>query len=123
MDAIEMIESMQKGKENTPAWMVGEQLKDLCRLAPKNAELIATDLEQKSMSLEAAAGKIKELADEKHKKNKGSCICVTPIEAENVLRKFYGLPEIVDGDSGRAKLTPTGDEASGGEVIDLADFL
>lgn len=44
MNAIEMIEAQQKGKENTPAWMVGEQLKDICRSDRHCAEIVAQDL-------------------------------------------------------------------------------
>lgn len=31
MNVFEMITAQQKGKENTAAWMVGEQLKEICR--------------------------------------------------------------------------------------------
>ncbi len=44
MDAIQMIEAQQQGKENTPAWMVGEQLKDICRAEPDSAKLVREDL-------------------------------------------------------------------------------
>ena len=30
MTVFEKIEAQQKGKEGTPAWMVGEQLKEIC---------------------------------------------------------------------------------------------
>ena len=73
--------------------MVGEQLKDICAGDPHCAELVAQDLENKDMSIQKAAGKIKAFADELHKKQKGNCVCVPPNEAEKIIRKVYGLPE------------------------------
>ena len=73
--------------------MVGEQLKDICAADPHCAELVAQDLENKDMSLEKAAAKIKAYADELHKKQKGNCVCVPPNEAERIIREFYGLPK------------------------------
>ena len=107
--AIGMIEAQQAAeKGRTAPWMVGEQLKDICRAEPASAELIAQDLENPAMSLKEAEKKIKAYAD-KHKT--GSFACVTPAEAEQILREFYGLG---------------GAAASGkreGKVIDLADFF
>lgn len=107
--AISMIEAQQaKEKGRTAPWMVGEQLKDICRAEPSGAELIAQDLENKKMSLQEAEKKIKAYADN-HKT--GSFACVTPAEAEKILREFYGLPE--GGEAEREK----------GQVIDLADYF
>lgn len=72
MKAIELIEAQQKGKEGTPAYMVGEQLKDICRSEPASADLVEKDLAIESMSLAAAAGKIKAHADELHKSRRGT---------------------------------------------------
>jgi len=110
MTVFEKIEALQ-AKENgrTDAWMVGEQLKDICRAEPGSAELIDKDLDVKEMDLRAAAGKIKAYADG-HKT--GSFACVTPMEADRILREFYGL----NGPMKRG-------EAARGSVIDLADFL
>lgn len=92
--AVRAIEAQQeKEKGHTPAWMAGEQLKDICRREPRSAELIHTDLTAGGFTLGAAAAKIKALADERHKKEKGSCIVITPEEAEGVLRKYFGLTE------------------------------
>ena len=42
--AITMLEAQQaKVKPHSPQWMVGEQLKDICRMEPKSAELIAQE--------------------------------------------------------------------------------
>lgn len=90
-DAIQAIEAQQaKVKPRSPQWMVGEQLKDICRREPRSAELIARDLQVEAMSITEAEKKIKAFADG-HKT--GNFACVTPGEADNILREFYGLPE------------------------------
>lgn len=124
MDVFEMIAAQQKGKENTAPWMVGEQLKDICRREPIAAELVEKDLAVKEMSLVECEKKIKAWADG-HKK--GSCAVVPPNVAEGIIRKFYGIPEAKGGpsqspaatalpDAGRAKSTS-------GEIIDITSFL
>ena len=91
MTAIEKLREQQaKVKERSPQWMVAEQLIDICRNEPKSAELLEKDLDVKEMSIVKAEEKIKAFAD-KHKT--GNFACVTPAEAEDILRKFYGLPE------------------------------
>lgn len=116
-EALRLIEEQQKAvKERSPQWMVGEQLKDICREDPSCAELIVQDLAVKEMSITEAEKKIKAFAD-KHKT--GNFACVTPMEADRILREFYGLPE-------RGKATPVVPAApvkkeSG--VIDLSEFL
>ena len=78
----------QQPKEHTPVWMVGEQLKDMLRANPQWAEMLAQDLEIKEMSLAECEKKIKAYADG-HKT--GNFACVTPLEAESIIRDFYGL--------------------------------
>ena len=88
--AITMLEAQQaKVKPHSPQWMVGEQLKDLLRAEPHLAELVEQDLEGKEMSLAECEKKIKAHAD-RHKT--GNFACVTPLEAEEIIREFYGLP-------------------------------
>lgn len=118
--AIAAIEEQQaKVKERSPQWMVGEQLKDICRREPKSAELIAQDLTVKEMSITEAEKKIKAFAD-KHKT--GNFACVTPIEAEKILREFYGLSEPAE-DIRSACETDTSDKKSERKIIDLGAFL
>lgn len=105
--ALERI-TAQQGKERTPVWMVGEQLKDLLRHEPHLAELVAQDLENQEMSLAACEKKIKAFAD-KHKT--GSFACVIPSEAERIIREFYGLTAPAQADTG------------GGIDLSLEDFL
>ena len=92
-------EQQSKVKERSGPWMVAEQLMDLCRREPKSAELIAQAEQQ-----------IKAFADQ-HKT--GNFAGVTGMEAEEILRKFYGLPD------------PQTDKPSGSGAVsvDLADFL
>ena len=90
-DALRAIEAQQKEvKEFSAPWMVGEQLKDICRAEPAAAELILQDLSVKEMSITEAEKKIKAWDDE-HRT--GNFACVTPMQAEKILREFYGLPE------------------------------
>ena len=77
-----------QGEEGTPVWMVGEQLKDLCRNEPKSAELVAQDLDIPEMSLMHCEKQIKAYADS-HRK--GNFACVIPSVAEKIIREFYGL--------------------------------
>lgn len=108
-NCIEKIEAQQaKLKENTAPWVVGEQLKEICADL-RCAELVSADLDNEEMSLEKCEKKIKEYAD-KHKT--GNYACVSPKVAEDIIRKFYGLPA-------------AGESPAGGtdSIIDLSDFL
>ena len=116
-DAIRKIESQQP-KEHTTVWCCGEQLKDILRGEPELAEIVAQDLENKSMTIAECEKKIKARADEIHKTARGSSSsAVSPSEAEEIIRKFYGLPE-------RKTAVPAEEaEISGEKVVDLADFF
>lgn len=50
----ELIEAQRKGKEDTPVWMVGEQLLDIAAGEPDSLELLKQDLTVPEMSLENA---------------------------------------------------------------------
>lgn len=117
-EVIRKIESQQKGKEGTAVYGVGEQLKDICRTTPGAAELVLRDLDVEEMSIDKCEKKIKERADELHKKKGGSSVCVTPAEADGIIRKFYGIPDN-SPDNGQAvteeKIKP--------DIIDLESFL
>ena len=105
--AIEEQQAKESGR--TAPWMVGEQLREICMREPGAAELIAQDLTTGGMSLREAEKKIKAYAD-KHKT--GNFACVTPTEAEKIIREYFGLTEI-----------PQKEAAAGGKVINLADFF
>ena len=91
MSAIDKLREQQsKVRERGPQWMVAEQLMDICRAEPICAELLDQDLDVEAMSITEAEKKIKAYADA-HKT--GSFACVTPAEADKILREFYGLPQ------------------------------
>lgn len=117
--AISAIEAQQaKVKARSHQWMVGEQLKDICRREPASAELIAQDLSNESMSITEAEKKIKAFADS-HKGKRDACFCVTLADGEDILRKFYGLPAAGDA-APTAEAAPL---AKSSGRIDPLDFL
>ena len=109
VDVFEKI-TAQQPKERTAVWMVGEQLKDILRAEPHNREIVLQDLENAGMSLAECEKKIKAFAD-KHKT--GNFACVTPVEAERIIREFYGL-------AGTAEMAPVGSGSA--KIVDLSDF-
>lgn len=112
----EKIALQQSGKEYTDVFMVGEQLKDICRNNSRASELVLADIELEEMSLKECAAEIKKEADRLHKEKKGSCICIPPDVAEGIIREFYGIPE----DSGEeARSSQTASE----DVLRLEDFI
>ena len=115
MNVFEKIEAQQKGKKNTAVWMVGEQLKDICRREPACADIVDADLENKDMSLANCEKQIKKWADG-HKK--GNCAVVPPNVAEGIIREFYGLPE-----SGTKAPSDPALVADTADFLDLADLL
>ena len=120
-EAIAALAAQQdKVKPRSPQWMVAEQLKDICRREPKSAELIAQDLRLESMSITEAEKKIKAYADG-HKT--GNFSCVTPIEADRILREFYGLPEPETAPAPESVPAPPPLPAQKRRIVDLSDFL
>ena len=112
--AIEAQQAKESGR--TAPWMVGEQLREICMREPGSAELIAQDLTTGGMSLRKAEEKIKAYAD-KHRT--GNFACVTPAEAEKIIREYFGLPKA----GTQAPPPETTPEKTEGKVIDLADFF
>lgn len=90
MSIFERITALQQGLDGTDSWMVGEQLKDICRREPACQQILLEDLESPNMGLKSAAAKIAAYANS-HRNGK-SCVCVPPNVAEMILREFYGLP-------------------------------
>lgn len=111
MTVFQKIEAQQKGKEDTAAWMVGEQLKDICRNDPHCASIVEEDLNSEAMSLVKAAAALQKYANENH--GKARCFCITPKTADQILRKFYGLPEDI----------PTDPTVPVSGVLDLSAFV
>ena len=109
------IENQQKGKEGTAEFNIGEQLKEIARAEPASAELLNEDLEKKEMSLAEVAKEFKKYADENHEKQKGSCFCITPMVADGLIRKFYGLPDRDEQSNEKTESVPG--------FLDLGSFL
>ena len=111
----------QQGAEGTDVWMVGEQLLEIAEREPASAALIEKDLEVASMSLTHAEAAMKSFADQKRAKMKGSksCVCVTPKEADGVLRKFYGLADMTEPVLPAEEVQGSTDSGD----IDLSDFF
>ena len=116
MTVFEKIAAQQTDKENTPAWMVGEQLKEICA-DPACAQLVEADID--AITLANVAGKIKAWADAEHKKAKTQCICVPPQVAERIIREAYGLPAA----GTKAPEAAPAQESKAPAVLSLEDFL
>ena len=113
----ELIRAQQKGHENAPRFMIGEQLLEIAAREPFSAELLERDLQIKEMTLEAAEKHFQEYADKNHKGAK--TFCITPKTAEELLRKFYGLPKPEEGAGTAVEPAPKHDE----DFIDLSSYL
>lgn len=111
----DLIAEQQKGHENEPRFMIGEQLKEIAEREPLSAELLERDLEIEEMNLEAAEKHFQEYADRNH--GKAKAFCITPKVAERLLREFYGLP-IPEENAPEKK---EADSSAG--YIDLSSFL
>lgn len=117
-EAIKKIEAQQP-KEQDAVWMVGEQLKDMLRREPHLAELVSQDLDCEQMSLVHCEKKLKEFAD-KNKAKSARCFCVTPVQAERIIREFYGLTEVAAPEK-VAPAVPA--PAPGGNLVDLMKYF
>lgn len=120
---LKLIAEQQAGKEGTPEWAVGEQLKEIAAESELNAELIEHDLEIGGMKLPDAAAALKKYADEHH--GKAQAYCITPEVADGILRKFYGIGERSTSSTAGGPPSPQGEgftHGSGG-FVDLTEFL
>jgi len=87
------VRAQMKGHAGDTVEMVGEQLLEIARGDARAAEILLTDLQNKDLGIVNAEKKIRAYADELHKKKGGNCVGVSPKKAEEILRKFYGLPD------------------------------
>ena len=111
-EALKKISEQQKGLEGTPAFYVGEQLKQICSSSEKISEIVLTDLNNPDMSIVKAEKQIQKYSDDNHKSAR--CFCVPPDVAEKIIKKFYGI----DGIASEDLLNTTKDE-----FLNLEDFL
>lgn len=88
--AIEMIEAQQAQVSNRSiVFFIGEDLKRICREDEYAAELVAQDLAHEEMSL----AKLKLKFDAHAKEHRvGNESTISPAEANEIIRKFYGIP-------------------------------
>ncbi|MBO5019041.1 MAG: hypothetical protein J6D52_00095 [Clostridia bacterium] len=107
----EIISKQQAGHQNDPVFMIGEQLKEMAEGDDKVTELLIQDLQTANMKLSDAAKELQKHSDKN--RGKATCYCITPKVAEDILRKFYGLPERKDQKS----------SVNTAPAIDLSDFL
>lgn len=112
--AIDKLRQQQsKHPKGSAPFAVAQQLIDICQREPASAALLNADLDNAEMSIVRAERQIKKRADELHRETASSGVCVSPDEAETILRKFYGLP-----DSGAA-VPDTPDD----DFLHFEDFL
>ena len=114
--AIELIEKQQRGKDNTPAFVIGLHLIEMMKQDGRIEAILEEDLQNPEMSLENCAKKLQDAADQIHRETKKNTVCLTPMQAEKIIRKFYGLPD--QGDVPQPAPAP---EPS--DIIDLEDLL
>ncbi len=107
----EIIREQQKGHENEPIFMVGEQLLEMAEENDDITDLLINDLTTDGMRLSDAAKQLKAYADKN--KGKSSCFCISPKVAEKILREFYHLPEPSESSAAPAAES----------FIDLSDFI
>ena len=116
-EAIKKIEAQQAKLGKSPAYWVGEQLKDMLRAEPWNADLVARDLDVPEMAITAVEKKIKAAAD---KNKKGNVGFVSPMEADKIIRKFYGFRPAEEGHSPAPAAEPKKKKR---EAIRLEDYM
>lgn len=88
-DLKSKIDEQRKGHEENAVYYCGEQILDICRGNDNMSEIVLTDLDNAEMTVEKCEREIKKYAD---KNRKGNCAVVPPKVAEDIIRKFYGLP-------------------------------
>ena len=84
------------------------------KLGRRGKHIITTSIEHPAVL--NCAKKLQEAADQIHRETKKNTVCLTPLQAEKIIRKFYGLPDSED----IPQLAPA-PEPSG--IIDLEDLL
>lgn len=120
-NAIEAITQQQsKLQKNSAPFFVGEQLKDILSGTPSTAGIVLQDLKTAGMGI---ADCEKKIADFASKHRTGSTGCCPPMEADRIIREFYGIPlvgvDLANGPDWTANAKP----AQKQKKVNLADFL
>ena len=97
-----------KVSKSSAPWYVGEQLKDILRGDEAAAAIAEADLTQKGMGIADCEKKIRTFA----RGNGGFC---GPLDAERIIREFYGL--------GEKKIVSPANAAAPRRTISVTDFL
>lgn len=117
MNVYEKIGELQaKLDPDSCSYEIGEQLKDICRRDPACETILLEDLQSPDMGL-AAADKMLYDWGKKQANGKGGC-GISGRKAEELLRKFYGLPEAV----GDAPVPAAEKPRANSLVVDLSDL-
>ena len=114
--ATEQIQKQQSGKDNSPAFVIGLHLIEMMKQDGRIEAILEEDLKNPEMSLEDCAKKLQAEADRIHRETKKNTVCLTPIQAEKIIRKFYGLPDPEDVPAEVPAPAPSG-------IIELEDLL
>lgn len=120
-NAIEAITQQQnKLQKNSAPFFVGEQLKDILRGTPSAAGIVLQDLKTAGMGIEDCEKKIADFAS-KHRT--GSTGCCPPMEADRIIRKFYGIPFVGVDLANGPDWTTNAKQTQKQKKVNLADFL
>ena len=119
MTVYEKIEDLQgEFNQDSCAYEIGEQLKDICRREPACEQILLEDLQNPDMGL-AAANKMLYEWGRNHKV--GNCCGISGRKAEELLREFYGLPAA--GEAALAPVVVAAPVPDGPFSLNLDDFL
>ena len=114
--ATELIQKQQSGKDNSPAFVIGLHLIDMMKQDSRIEAILEEDLQNAGMSLDECAKKLQAEADRIHRETKSNTVCLSPLQAEKIIRKFYGLPDPEDKPAEEPAPEPIG-------IIELEDLL
>lgn len=109
---LQAIEEQQKKLGDSPAFWVGEQLKDILRETPAAAQIVLEDFSAGHTVAECEK-KIKEYADKHRRGSAGFC---PPQEADRIIREFFGI-------TGCTQVAAPTEKRTARRAINLADFM
>lgn len=122
--AIEEIrKQIEKLDPRKKVWCVGMQLIDILNETPTAAAIVLEDFKNPGMKVEDCEKKIEAFAKENRDGNVGFC---PPLEADRIIREFYGIParvvigiDLANGPDFTAMVKP----AQKPKKINLAKYL
>lgn len=106
--ALQAIEDQQKKLGESPAFWVGEQLKDILRETPVAAQIVLEDFSA-GHTVADCEKKIKAYAGQHHG-------CCPPQEADRIIREFFGIV-------GCTQAAAPAEKHPARRAINLADFM